>query len=593
MPPSRTRRNQASQSSSQSQSLRRSSRKSASQQVPPSNAGEDETFHTSISSATLPNPDRYTITLALPTEVELTSSQAHEAYIRGEEILSDGWRRGPALEGRLSELRRQSTRRVHLPGEIGKFPALSGQVKKDDLQTLWYTAGLSFPCVCSLERLARAYTPSHPPPIRATLPPLPPHPNPSQIPRVGSYLFPWSSTQSITDLDPTLDELEDFELLWRDVKPSIAVRDDSQVTETERESPESRRMRKGKFRASDIAEFSENDIFNQLLPIRQPTSVPGYQSEAVSKVDLPPVQRVEGEGDLEKQDDWAEETKRRKSYWRKEIRSDPAYGSMWNFLPLPYSYPVRHFSPKAKVKRKSLPPIPEFQLFRKYQSIPHPFHPNLHLYIKSNPRGRVYWLIPIHGPVLIPTLNHPLSPLPSTLKMSESPPIPSRAVLYADTTSTSEKEDEVKPKSIHWTSELLLRFIATFLHPLYLDPALPFNNVSYAFSGPKPDPFLDLPSPPPLKSHLHLPPPREDELLDMTRMNPVRVEAGDHLRIYCDAKKALALRTWLHNVKIPSSSSTTKKDGQGVDADEHESVRVFYKTRLVLVGERGEVLIVA
>ncbi|KAK8850352.1 hypothetical protein IAR55_004270 [Kwoniella newhampshirensis] len=604
MPPLRTRQSRASFSSSsqsQSQSLRRSSRHAKSGQSPAlsdQKPAEDETFQTSMSSATLPNAARYMITLALPFNVELTATEAQDAYVRGEEILSDGWRRDTTLEGKLSD-RRQEVRHaigpVRLAGETGFSSPVVPLVSTNDPQTFWYTAGLAFPCVCSLRHPSRGYTPSRPPSIRAKLPPLPPHPNPSQIPRVGSYIFPWVSTISNTDLDPTLDDLEDFEPLWKKVSSTVVNdkhNDDSQATQAglaTGETPESRRTRKGKYRAPDSVVTASDDTSSaRLLPARQAILEPEIQIEEDARIARPRIEVVVSAGPVGGEASWAEETKRRKKFWRRRIRSDSGYGYLWTFLSLPYSHPIRYFPLKPKRKSKDkLSAIPDFHLFRKYHSCPHPFHPDLPHYISANPRGRVYWLVPIHGPVLVPTLNHPLSPFPSTF--SESPPTPSPAILHADDSLPPAAEElETKPRIIRWTQDLLLRFIDTFLHPLYLDPSLPFGNISYVFSGPKPDPFLDLPSSHPPKSHLHLP--TLDRGRNIGDIQPVRVEAGDHLRIYCDVRKALALRTWLHNVKIPlGHPSKVGQEGEGRD----ELVRVFYKTRLALIGERNEVLMVA
>lgn len=187
---------------------------------------------------------------------------------------------------------------------------------------------------------------------------------------------------------------------------------------------------------------------------------------------------------------------------------------------------------------------------------------------------------------------------------------------------------ETKPAILRWTEELLMAFLETFLHPLYMDESQPFGAISYAFSGPKPDPFIDLPPARPLDSHdtasiPHISHASKDrdpgeataKSAGMSEggRTPVRPEAGDHLRIYCDASHALALRTWLHNVRIPLAlPRQSKNDGTnrarftalgkhavGIDGqaagsfDATEQVRVFYKIRLTLVGARGEVLIVA
>ena len=84
------------------------------------------------------------------------------------------------------------------------------------------------------------------------------------------------------------------------------------------------------------------------------------------------------------------------------------------------------------------------------------------------------------------------------------------------------------------------------------------------------------------------------------------MEAGDHLRIYSDAKYALALGTWLYGIEYDVLRFETKdverfgeigerrQDGQGGEAKETgKVVKLFEKVRLALVGARQEVLIVA
>jgi len=66
-------------------------------------------------------------------------------------------------------------------------------------------------------------------------------------------------------------------------------------------------------------------------------------------------------------------------------------------------------------------------------------------------------------------------------------------------------------------------------------------------------------------------------------MRPVRVETGDHIRVYCNAKHALALRTWFHGIEVDRGSI---QSGEGI-------LKLFHRVRLVLVGERGEALVVA
>lgn len=144
--------------------------------------------------------------------------------------------------------------------------------------------------------------------------------------------------------------------------------------------------------------------------------------------------------------------------------------------------------------------------------------------------------------------------------------------------------------------------------------------LSIRLSGPKPDPFLDLTDPLPLATYQHVP----EQLKEMgDGLGPVRAECGDHIRVYVDAKYALALRTWLYALEI--NCETSRKEEVGVQRKVSESsggigmegtvqsgdvllndtgklengkgkgrgLRVFHKARLALIGEKGEVLVVA
>lgn len=114
-----------------------------------------------------------------------------------------------------------------------------------------------------------------------------------------------------------------------------------------------------------------------------------------------------------------------------------------------------------------------------------------------------------------------------------------------------------------------------------------------AFSGPKPDPFINLPSPGPLTRHLYASKSKSKSKATKQgdQPTPVRPEAGDHMRIYCDAKEALSLRTWLNGVAIdPTIIGQAGQAGGGVES---KAWKLFDKVRLCLVGERGEVLMIA
>jgi len=152
-------------------------------------------------------------------------------------------------------------------------------------------------------------------------------------------------------------------------------------------------------------------------------------------------------------------------------------------------------------------------------------------------------------------------------------PIPS----YGDLQDHLRPNDPPKrPAGLAWTPELLRHIMISFLIPLIQRPDQPFGPLSIRLSGSKPDPFLALIPPRALVTHEHLPPDKQGQ-------TPVRVETGDHIRVYCNIKSSLALRTWLHGIEVDRSAI---KAGAGV-------FRPFNRVRLVLVGGRGECLTVA
>ena len=233
-----------------------------------------------------------------------------------------------------------------------------------------------------------------------------------------------------------------------------------------------------------------------------------------------------------------------------------------------------------------LPRPPDYNLFRNYQTAIHPFHPDLHRYVRINPLGRLYWLIPIHGPVIVPSLNDEI--IQSGTNTNEKDvPIPSSA-RYATQHSKLDTAKIVRPALLRWTPELLDHFVKSFLLPLRQSRLF---SLSVAFSGSKPDPFINLPSPAPLTRHLYASKSKSKTTKQGDRPTPVRPEVGDHLRIYCDANEALSLRTWLNGVAIdPTIIGQAGQAGGEVD---HKPWKLFDKARLCLVGDRGEVLMIA
>ena len=237
----------------------------------------------------------------------------------------------------------------------------------------------------------------------------------------------------------------------------------------------------------------------------------------------------------------------------------------------PHSYDAPLIARDKRKCTKDVPPdyvLPRF--FTTAHS--HPFHPDLALYIAGTPFARVHWIIPVQGPVIIPgwadsiTGSHPVEagPSPSAGDLLDH-------LLPSDLTQRS--------AILAWTPDLLRHLMTAFLLPLCEIRDQPFGPISIRLSGPKPDPFIALKPYPPLVSHQYLPP----LPINKDATGPVRGETGDHIRVYCDAKGALGLRTWFHGIEVDRAMI---KAGEGL-------LRPFDKVRLILVGEMGEALIVA
>lgn len=223
---------------------------------------------------------------------------------------------------------------------------------------------------------------------------------------------------------------------------------------------------------------------------------------------------------------------------------------------------------------------PDYNLFRNYRTAAHPFHPDLSHFARKNPYGRVYWLIPVHGPVLVPSLND--GALEGTPVGAEVDiPIPSSATLSLDRL-VSPPAKLPRPAPVCWTPRLLNHFVDSFLRPLRQTR---LYSLAIACSGPKPDPFIALKPAPPIARHRYIPKGAGKVTPTATERVPVRPEAGDHIRLYCDASEALSLRTWLNGVAIDPAAVG--------DAAGGKAWKLFDRTRLCLVGELGEVLIIA
>ncbi|ORX41193.1 hypothetical protein BD324DRAFT_613581 [Kockovaella imperatae] len=554
----RARLHSASESLSQSLPRARRQRRAA---VEASKVEEIQESFASASTASLP-PD-YTIHLALRPHTHVASEEELRHVIRGQELLADGWRRGER-EGKLWELRGGEPRARNVTKtQQDQHGQELGYVEAD---VLWYSAGLRYACSCDLQPLRSSWMPIGIPPTSDAMPSLQPD---SRCPLVGDCLPDWQ-TMPTGDLDPVLDSLDEFKTTWQTVRevvpPPITLFSSQKsaltVVEDHPESPEARRIRKGKYKATTVhssVTFVSSSPAQSNIPPSQ-ISNSRASSRSISRARQPLLEMLQGANaagnytDLSTPD-WAA----RKAWWRSLIRSDAIYDRFWSIIPRPHTldaYP-------AKGVRKKRPTVPDFVLPRYYTSTPHHiFTPNLTSWLSSHPKERLYWMIPLHGPVIIPGYSdHDREP-------PRSAPVPSCATLLIDPLSKS--TPSTSPPDIIWTPELLAHFWESFLAPLQSDPTRPFGSLSVRLSGPKPDPFIDFPS--------------SLDPKPSNRPSP-GVEVGDHIRVYLDAKYSLRFRTWIRGVEIDSSYQ-----GAGIGEG---LIRPFLKIRLVLMTLFGQALIVA
>jgi hypothetical protein len=198
-----------------------------------------------------------------------------------------------------------------------------------------------------LESLSRSFKLRRPAPFRDELSDLPPLADSSEVVLIGEGLPQWATAENYTDLEPGLDGLQEFELSWRNATGAIWESQgigkfcdalDSDIEEPPdadliavMETPESRWLRKGKFRA--IEPFGHHPLRHEL------TDTPAHvqAQDVVLDTPYPPVwtagekRKAEQLSQQEKMD-WEKESKRRKQLWRGIIGQDLAYGQFWETL---------------------------------------------------------------------------------------------------------------------------------------------------------------------------------------------------------------------------------------------------------------------
>lgn len=408
-----------------------------------------------------------------------------------------------------------------------------------------------------LPRHPYKYLPPQRPPRIHELSPLPPHPDPHQTPMIGDEMLPWSpEAMEEVDLDSAMDFVENFECAWQEAGSWPEVEGGA------KEKANSRA--KGKRRAGPSP-----------LPRPVAAAPAAAATPATPRHALDTTQRP------------ALDYPARWSWWRAEISNGDGYGYHTSHLP----YRLDSRRPKPDRRR---PAPSEYQLPRNLSdilsTIQHPFHPDPAYYMKHS-GSFVYWLIPVHGPVVVPGLEDiVVDPTASSWA--------SRGIFTA-TNMPIDTGTDTRPAPLRWTPALLRAFVHDHFEPTYNDPHHRYGQLSLRTCGPWPSPFLTgLPPPPALREHQCLPPGTSGSSV------PAIVECGDHVRIYCEASKALKVRWWLHwwqvrldgageVVAAPRRTGSEDEDAGGNDARPKVEYQPFKRVRLALVSHRSEVLMVA
>ncbi|ADV19966.1 Hypothetical Protein CGB_A9340W [Cryptococcus gattii WM276] len=549
---------------------------------------EVETYQTIVSIGSLPDPSNYTITLMVPPSVsdKLSDNDKRDWYVKGEEMIVDA-KRGKEQEGMLDR-------------RWGVFGKGKGKQKAGD-GVVWYGAGMRFPCLCAFTSLS-SFTLAKSPPLNSSLTTLEPHPKPNQVPRIGANLPNWSKKENFKDIDPSLEELDEFETGWEDVpsaRPQPLPVENSKRNDVtdEWERLPVQRVRSPQLGAGSSRQLTTTKHVSESLPPRQAIS---------------PIPKI----------DSLETLKWHKKWWREEVHSDPSYGLVFSLLPTPHSQPP----PRKVPQRRSLSVglVYHYKLPRAYYAFPdsHPYHPDLSYYCSKKPMARVYWVIPIHGPVLIPGVNYPIDLTaqdrnkgvrnkllkglipscatftPSSTSSTPVQPFPSSSsTLFSISISQSHLQPQSSAATIHWTPPKLSWFLQKWVRESWVDDARGwFGSLSWTLAEPSVSNWVSVPETPrELGAHVCVDPSTSKAReISKNAKGAVKPQMGDHLRIYCDAERALELRLFISKAWIPTQdfSGQDRKLSEEEEA-ELDKERIMEKARLCLVGDRGEVLVVA
>lgn len=211
-------------------------------------------------------------------------------------------------------------------------------------------------------------------------------------------------------------------------------------------------------------------------------------------------------------------------------------------------------------------------------SSPHPFHPDLATLVETQPKLRVRWVIPVHGPMILLTphdIQHKFWPSPAIITTKKS----RKNLDELDDMITSENRQRNRRDVLMWTPDAMARFWKEIAK---LQARGTCGPISVGLSGPHPDPFRPVSTTWTLATH------RRTTRLDPDppAQPPIRTFAGDHLRIGCDLEHALIFRMWLGTRSFGFPATTT--DGTKQRSGENPFLRI----KLCLCGPMGEVLAV-
>jgi hypothetical protein len=282
---------------------------------------------------------------------------------------------------------------------------------------------------------------------------------------------------------------------------------------------------------------------------------------------------------------------------------------------VPLNVPERHAPPPADFLCEPIPVFPSR----------HPFHPDLQHYIDSSPHTRVKWLIPIHGPVDLVDLPEDealagFRPSWGHLALSEAEYRDVRKQhrqTSSSTTGSNGASTKSSARPLVWTQDSLGETWNMLLKMRKLGRLGP---IALALASSEPDPFRPAARQSSYALHHHKCTTFRpvDSVHSDTR--PVRPEIGDHIKLFCDLRFAMAVRQALKYLALgdentPLSRPTT---GVGITAADAPSIPMhmrqklgptlssatstsskpgathlpFRGAKLCLVGDRGEVLIV-